>query len=439
MLYLKRKIEKTLIEWSQDAQRKPLVLRGARQVGKTAVVRHVAETMGLSLAELNFERRPMAKSIFKQDRDPKRIVGEIAALVQTEIDPQRSLLFLDEIQDCPDAIVALRYFYEEMPQLRVIAAGSLLEFVLGDIPIPVGRVTFAYLYPMNFSEFLEATDRSLLVGYLPMWQEWEHYRPPSAGISESLRSALREYFVMGGMPGAVADYVQHHDLMRVGTVLDDLMTTYRQDIPKYARGEMQVDNLSRVLDLAFAKVGDQVKYSKLLPHDDYRRTKRSIELLEQAQILHRVRSSQGHGLPLGAHENENYFRLNFLDIGLGRRAVGLEPQTILRGENLLATYQGKLADQFVGQQLLSESGLGSQDRKLFCWMRLAKSSQAEVDFLMVRDGNIVPIEVKSGAKGSLKSLHLFLEKNGGVGLCLQDIAEVRREGQVVFAPLYTIL
>lgn len=408
-------------------------------MGKTAAVRELAKRTGLTLVEVNFERKPVFASLFKQDLDPRRIMRELGALVNQTCEPGKTLLFFDEIQDCPEAITSLRYFYEEVPDLHVVAAGSLLEFVLGKVSVPVGRIEFATMYPMSFTEFLEGTDRAELCAYIPCFETLATYVNPPSAIGEALRAALKEYVVVGGMPEAVAIYAQSRSFGKAHTRLDDLLQAFRQDTHKYAAGGLQLANLSRLLDLAFAHVGNHVKYTKLIPDEDSRRTKKSIELLEQALLVHHIMAAQPHGLPLGAFASDKIFRLNFIDIGLGQRAAGVPIASVIQEVDLLKAYQGRLADQFVGQQLLAETGEGGQDQRLFFWMRTAKNSSAEVDFLVVREGKIIPIEVKSGKKGRLRSLSMLLDETKGEGICLHDTFEVKKSGAITFAPLYTII
>ena len=418
---------------------KPLIIRGARQVGKTSTVRALAKACFENCVEINFEQELSLHKIFEPDLDAKRILREIETIKGIPISPEKTLLFLDEIQACPKAITSLRYFYEEIPTLRVIAAGSLLEFALGQASVPVGRVTYEYMYPLSFGEFLGALGEDKLIPSLPTLksiQQGNFSLPPA--ISEKLRSRLREYFVVGGMPEAVLRYIENGSFLSVNEVLDDLIQTFRDDTRKYTQGELQLSNVNLILERAFTYVGRQVKYTVIGQGDTIARTKHSLSLLEQAMLIHRVRSASPDGLPLGAGASEKFFRCIFLDIGLGQRLSGMNPKEILTSDNLLVTYHGALADQFVGQQLLAESSQASEGRSLYCWIRPEKSSTAEVDYLIAREGQIYPIEVKSGPSGRLKSLHLYLKTFGGCGFCLQDTDKITKN-DVTFSPLYTVL
>lgn len=418
----------------------PLVLRGARQVGKTQSVRELGKRQFSSFLEFNFERQPDLATVFESDLNPKRIIRDLEVLGNQKVNIQESLLFFDEIQACPKALMSLRYFREELPQLRVIAAGSLLEFVIGTIPFPVGRVSFEYIYPMSFFEFLNATDRAAVTEMLPRFSGVlkETHEIPLA-ILHKIDQGLREYFIVGGMPRVVSEYRKSGSFRHIGQIQDDLLESFVSDIQKYANGKQQFSNCSQILPRIFRYIGNQINYTKLGEGDDVKRTKRSLELLAQAMIIHWVRSVHPGGLPLGAEASGKHFKCLFLDIGLGQRLSGISPAEVIKSADLLKTYEGRLAEQFVGQQLLAESETASEGRKLYCWIRGEKSSTAEVDYLIVRDGKIYPVEVKSGKSGSLKSLHLFLEKFGGTGLCLQNIRQITNHEKLTFLPLATVL
>ena len=438
MKFIERKILANLDAWEKKPGRKPLILRGARQVGKTAAVREFAARRGLDLAECNFERQPKLKACFSDSLAPRDILKELELIIGQQVRGERTLLFFDEIQEAPRAITSLRYFFEEAPSLRVIAAGSLLEFVLGQYSVPVGRIHYEYMYPLCFSEFLQATSREQLVEFMPKLVDLR-FEGSSRIAAEELRHALKEYFIIGGMPEAVAQFAYEKSLAGVARVHDDVLQAFRDDIRKYARGDNQIENVGTIFSRIFGFCGQQIAYTKLGDGDDIKRTKKSIQLLEQAMLLHRVLPTQATQ-PLASSAKDRPFKCAFLDIGLGRFAAGLSSQDVYTSKNLGAAHSGAAAEQFVGQQLLSESSAASEGRKLFYWQRGEKGSSAEIDYLLARDGKVIPVEVKSGKSGTLRSLHAFIDRNPTeFGICLQDIASPRREGKIIFAPLYTIL
>ena len=440
IMYILRNIDEKLAKWALAPDRQPLLLRGARQVGKTQSIRHLAASRFRgNLCEINFERNLNLKQIFLENLDPKRILRDLETISKRKITPGQTLLFFDEIQESQEAIKSLRYFFEELPELHVIAAGSLLEFALGTFSFPVGRVAFEFMYPMSFTEFLRATRNERLIEYVPRLAETNSIAVTSPMISDLIRSNLKEYFVVGGMPAAVVVYVKTGSFQDVKRVHETLMENFSLDCRKYARGDKQIENIERVLQKVFCFVGKHLKYSGLIDGDQIARTKKSLHLLEKAMLVHLVKSVNPAGLPLSAEASDKHFKCIFLDIGLGQFATGLSASDTMDSADLLNTFQGQLAEQFVGQQLLAESATASEQRRLYCWMRLVANSSAEVDYVLSRSGKIVPVEVKSGKSGRLKSLHMFMSQFGGAGICLQDRTDIVDVDQIRFAPLYSIL
>lgn len=435
-LYLSRNIDKNLMFWAGDARRCPLILRGGRQVGKTASITEFGKSFE-SFVVADFERNPELNTIFAGSLEPQKLVTQMEAVLGERIIPGKTLLFLDEIQECQRAITSLRYFKEKMPELHVIAAGSLLEFALGEISFPVGRVTFEFLYPMTFEEFLGATDRTILAQHIPQFDFSEDLPELSDAIAERLYAALKEYMIVGGMPEAVATFQESKSFLEVQKIQDKLIRGFRDDIPKYASGDLQKRNVAMVFSRLATMVGEQITYTKILD-DDPKRNKNSIFLLEKSMLIHRVLATSPSGLPLGAHADEKTFKVVFVDIGLMQRICGRNITNILNTDELDAGFRGQLAEQFVGQQLLATSQ-GSENGQIYYWRRNAKSSTAEVDYLVVRHDRIVPIEVKSGSSGALRSLHLMLETYPHLeqGICLQTTHKSSRRNRIVFLPLFT--
>ncbi|MBF0443596.1 MAG: AAA family ATPase [Oligoflexales bacterium] len=416
------------------------MLRGARQVGKTALVRRLAESTGLTLCEINFERMPRLRHLIDEAPDlaPGSLLPLIGALLGVEIIAERTLLFFDEIQECGQAVVALRYFFEEMPNLHVIAAGSLLEFTLSRVSIPVGRISFLYVHPMSFEEFLGATGRSTLHKQRPLLNiRQEHQELPKA-IHDALRDALREYFIVGGMPACIAEYTESRSFFKVRTIQADIIQTYLADVRKYAKGDAQISNIGEVMASAFSFVGQQISYTALGDGDAIKRTKQSVRLLAQAQILHIVKATTSvEKPPLSAGASDKVFKIVFLDIGLGQQLSGVKMEDLIAAKDFIATYEGKLTEQFIGQELIASDPLSSEG--LYYWRRNERGSSSEIDYLFSRDGRTLPMEIKSGPAGRLKSLHIFLEKFGGDGVCLQDSPRIGYIGNVSFIPLYARL
>lgn len=428
-----RNIEHVLINWKNSPLRKPLILRGARQVGKTYSVKQFGQGhFPNQTVILDLEKRPDFHSLFQLNLDPKRILSELEIAAQIKIEPGKTLLFLDEIQSCPRALMALRYFYEELPMLHVIAAGSLLEFALKDISFPVGRVETTSMHPLTFEEFLRALSDSKLADLVLELPQAKTDRL-SDFVHQQLLEKLRLYFFMGGMPEAIATYLKTGSLRDAMLVHADLVYSYRQDFSKYTP---RVDKvcLDQVLKGTAKKVGQQIKYAQLSRDFTIPTIKKSIELLSWARVIHLIKSTRPEGLPLGAAASMKRFKTILVDLGLMNHLCSMPINEEWSNMGLLSLYEGALAEQFVGQELLS-----AQNADLYYWSRAEKSSQAEVDFLIVKDGKIVPVEVKSGASGRLRSLHLFLKTYPQCpeGFVLSEAPfSILREQKLIFLPLY---
>ena len=397
-----------LRKWLDKNNRKPIVIRGARQVGKSTLVRIFAETQNLALAEINLERYPDLVSAFSQ-KDPASLLNLLEALPGINSITDDSLLFLDEIQAIPEAIPALRYFYEEMRQLPLVAAGSLLEFALSDhqFSMPVGRVEYLHMGPMVFTEFLDALDESKLSSIVRTYEIADELHPV---IHNRLKDLLRTYFFVGGMPEAVATYAKSKRLKDVSDVHNSIIETYREDFPKYI-GSRNLPRIQHVFNFTARNVGKKVKYSQFSRGDKSATIRGDIELLCMARVISKVIHSHCSGLPLQADIEENIFKLLFLDVGLMNAIGGLGWNTISNIAEAELINEGTIAEQFIGQHL-QDSLSSSPNRELTYWLREGRASNAEVDYVLALNGKIIPIEVKSGASGSLKSLHQFVGEKG---------------------------
>jgi len=394
--------------------RKPLIVRGARQTGKSTLVRMFAEREGLDLIEVNLEKEQWLEPVFAS-LDAQRILREISIKVGRKIDLARSILFLDEIQATPSALPALRYFYEDIPSLPVIAAGSLLEFTLGDHPLsmPVGRIEYLHLGPLSLQEFLQAAGDEYLLNVMKEFQPNEVF--PEAAHRQLL-ARLREYLMVGGMPEAVRVYLStERDPREVKRVQDSILATYQDDFAKYAT-KSELFRLQSLFRKIPGELARKVKYSRLLPDEKSRDVRAAIELLIKAKILFPVFHSDCSGVPLGAISNRDVYKLMFLDVGLAVRAMGLDWYELLQEDERTLVNEGPLAEQFIAQNLFASADqLVAQE--LYYWLREGKINNAEVDFVLQRGKRIIPIEVKAGKSGTLKSLRQYcLEKSPAVAL-----------------------
>lgn len=427
---MKRIIAQELINWKDSAVRKPLIVRGARQVGKTWSIEDFGNRHFDGVVKVDFEKRPDLCSIFEGDLDSRRIIENLEVVTGKKISPEHTLLFLDEIQACPRAIMGLRYFYEEMPGLHVIAAGSLLEFSLGEISVPVGRVQYLNMYPMNFYEFLCAIGSEQAADRITK----KNTETPDA-IHTQLTGQLQKYFFVGGMPECVYAYGKSGSVLDAFKVQSQLIDSFKEDFSKYA-GRSNKDCLSSVLLSVAQQIGDQIKYTSLSNNFSGPTNQKAFDLLVLARIIHKVPSCRQPSLPLGAVANQKKFKAILLDIGLMQRLCNVPVDKEILCSDLLDMYRGRLAEQFIAQELLVK-----YNSELYYWAREERGSSAEVDFTIVEQGNIYPIEVKSGKGGSLRSLHLMLSKypncKNGLVYYSGQYKELP-EQKITFLPLYYV-
>lgn len=399
-----RKILNFLCDWLQDKNRKPMIIRGARQVGKTWLVRYLAAKANKKLVELNFERNPAFAELFHSN-DPQKTLFAIETALNITIRAVDSILFLDEIQAFPQILAKLRWFAEELPELPVVAAGSLLEFVLDEheFSMPVGRVSYCYLEPMSFQEFLLGTGQDKLSNFLDNYSLADSIPQP---IHERLWELLREYLIVGGMPAAVASWADVRSLAKISEIQHDLLATYRDDFAKY-RGRIESVRLEEVLNAVPRLLGQKFKYSAVNSDIVAASVRRALILLCKAQLCYKVNSCSGNGVPLSAEIKDKTYKVVFLDIGLISALLNLSFQDVLNVQNIHLTNQGKLTEQLVGQ-LLRTVRPHYQEPALYYWLREERGSAAEIDYLMQYNGSVIPVEVKSGSTGTLKALHLFM-------------------------------
>jgi predicted AAA+ superfamily ATPase len=424
---MERAITQSFQKWKEKPNRKPLIVRGARQTGKSFSITDFGNShFEGSIHILNFEKRRDLKTVFEADYEIRRILSELEILINKKIIPGMDLLFFDEIQECPRAIASLRYFYEQLPELHVIAAGSLIEFALMDIPFPVGRVQLINMYPMTFYEFLKATGKEL-VAELMINQPKELPESTHTLLNEE----LRKYFLIGGMPECVKTYAETNSFKEVFEIQSDLIHTFRQDFSKYS-GRSDKSCLNSVLLNIAQKVGGQIKYSELADGFTNPTIKKAFELLETARLFKKVKAASAAGIPVGASATDKKFKAIMLDIGLMANMNGISGEYVK--SDLLSVFKGAMAEQFVGQEILAATG-----SDLYYWAREAVGSNAETDFLIEKQGKIIPIEVKSGKSGSLKSLHLLLDTFNNVeqSFVFSDARFGRiADDKISFLPLY---
>ena len=402
-----RDSEKWLTSWYIDGARKPLVLRGARQVGKSTLVRNFAESKGLILHEINLERQLQLRSLIQNFRVDS-FINEVQLLCKKgSLNSPHSLLFIDEIQAIPEALGFLRYLQEDKPQLPVVCAGSLLEFALQDkdvaFSMPVGRVFYHFLGPCTFFEFLKALGKDSLLSYLSEYQITQNFSPTA---HLELSEILRTYLLIGGMPEALAEYLRTQDFESARKILGSIVLTYRDDFLKYAK-KTSLINLYKVLDYLPRGIAKKVKYVNIDEHARSLELKKAVTLLSMAGIICPAYSSTATIPPLSSAINEKAYKLYALDCGILNalsRTHSTTPSEVLHNED-------DLAEQFIAQHL-RYLGPNYLPPELYYWLREGKSNNAEIDFLFQHKNTIIPIEVKSGSTGKLRSLHQYIHKTG---------------------------
>ena len=398
---MKREASKRLDKWLKQSDRKPLVIRGARQTGKTWIVRDLAMRNNRHLIEINLERTPELASYFK-DNDPAIILENLSAELAINICPKDSLLFLDEIQAAPEVFACLRWFKEEMPELPVISTGSLLDFVLAEhtFSMPVGRISYFYLEPMSFLEFVQATGNDPLYEIL---KTISLLNPLNEALHQKCLELHRIYCLCGGMPEVVAKWISTGDISECQTVQADLLATFHDDFNKYGKNR---ELLRKTLRSAANQIGNKFVLSRVDSNTRAYETKNALSLLSMARIISIVHHSAGNGIPLGAEMNDKFFKAFLLDTGLVSSQLGLTNIKPAEISKLVPSNRGGIAEQFVAQQIRYAIAAGGEP-EIYHWQR-TKGRQCEIDFLIEAGESIVPVEVKWGTEGSMKSLHQFM-------------------------------
>jgi hypothetical protein len=430
---MRRLIDHYLLEWKQSPYRKALLLRGARQVGKTYAVRQLGKTYK-SFVEINFEITRTARDIFEHDLEPHRILQELFLITGKKIIPGETLLFFDEIQQTPLALTALRYFYEKVPELHVIAAGSLLDFTIQSVGIPVGRVSSLYMYPLSFFEFLCACGYTLLAQEI---MPGKYRGQLSDVIHRKLLILFGEYCAIGGMPEAVILWQNTKDPGLCFTIHHTLIDTYRQDFDKYAE-KFQIKYLALLFNSIPRFLGTKFKYSAI--EGEYRKRDLApcLDLLETAGVVHSVMRSAGNGVPLGAEVDFEHFKLILLDCALAQAILGLDLKAWFLTPEREFVNKGAVTEALIGQEIMAYTHPAHRSQ-LYYWARNVPGSEAEVDYLITEQGKVIPVEVKSGAGSTLKSMHMFLDSHNNAPYGLRFSTQNYSIHEKIYSyPLYAV-
>lgn len=433
MKYLSRNIDYELLKWKNAPTHKPLLLRGARQVGKSWSVRNLGKSFRHYI-EINLEQEPDLKTLFSEVTDVRELAGRIGAIKNTPIVAGETLLFIDEIQNCPEALKSLWFFKENFPELHIVAAGSLLEFALKKIPsYGVGRVRSLFMYPMSFREFLLASGRDVWADAISN-ADW--HNPLNPEMHAALVQEFRSFLLVGGMPASVAAWVSTRDYSVCQDEQNDIQQSYYDDFAKYA-DKVDPQLLRNTLSSVIMQVGRKFVYSKVEGGFRAEEVKRALALLRDAGIIIPVQMSASNGLPLGAQVNPKFTRYDYIDTGLMLSIMDMVyddrqelTRLILAGGAPDLVNKGTVSEMAVGLELLKSSSPKSR-YELFYWENLDRNASSEVEFVIAKSAKCVPIEVKSGVSGKMKSLRIFLKKKNlrfGIRTSLENFGILNIKG-----------
>lgn len=405
MTYFKRLVDEKLLKWKADPRHKPLLIRGARQVGKSTAVRELAKQFRY-FVEINLEKQPDMLQLFPENIDVKKTCEKLSGTLGMPIVPGETLLFIDEIQVSKEAVMSLRYFKEDYPELHVIAAGSLLEFALEEMPsFGVGRIRSLYMYPFSFDEFLMAQGLDLMIGYKKKANSEE---PLTEKAHKDLVEQLRTFYLVGGMPAAVTEWVETHSYIDVSRIHTDIIQTYEDDFNKYKKRVSPV-MIRQVLRSVALQVGNKFVYAVAARDVHSSVVRDALHLLTLAGLITPVKHTDGNGVPLGAEVNDSYVKYLFFDLGVLQTLLGIPAAEILMASDVDFVNKGGASEMFAGLEMQKYHDC-FQRSEMYYWNNTVKGSLAEVDYLRTRSGKVLPVEVKANTQGGMQSLWIFMRK-----------------------------
>lgn len=428
-----RNLETELQTWLINKNPKPILLRGARQVGKTYLVEIFAKKHFKHFLKINFEKEKTYHKLFDKDLNMKEILQKIAISKGIEFSIENTLVFFDEIQECPQAITSLRYIYEDLPGLHCIAAGSFLEIVLNEksISMPVGRIQYLYLHPISFHEYLIAINKSSLVDYIKNFDFENH----DDFFHEILLKELQQYLFLGGMPKVLESYLKTNNLQEAINEQNLIIDTFRDDFRKYG-SKAEYKYIEKVFDNLPKLNSHSVKYSQIDSEAQSRELKNALEILVQAKIYTQVFKTSGASLPLKFNASHKHFKTVCLDIGLMNNLLAINNQ-ILLSDNALNLASGAIAEDFVGQELIAYTK-ANQKPELYYWSRDGRNISAEVDYLIGLGSKVFGLEVKAGLNARLNSLYSFMkEYQHEHGICISPAKPLFKKG-IFYIPIYAV-
>lgn len=425
---MKRHIFDKLQAWKTKPDRKPLILMGARQVGKTYILKKFAESSYENSVYLNFEDQVFLKNLFASGLEPEKILRAIALETQQKIIPGKTLIFFDEVQECPDALISLKYFQEKANEYHICAAGSLLGVKLANTQgFPVGKVDFLTLYPMSFFEFLEALNELELKDYLVHLNVVE---PLAEIIHEKLIHYLKYYLYIGGMPEAVEQWCKTQDFSKVREVQQAILKAYILDFSKHAPPEiiMKIHQVWQIIPSQLAKENKKFIYSVIRKNARAKEFEMAIQWLIEAGLIHKVTQISTPNMPLSAYAHFDFFKTYLLDVGLLGAMAQLSPKILIEGNQYFVEFKGSYIENFIVQELV-------QNNELYYW---TSEGQAEIDFVIAFENHAYPLEIKSGVSNKKKSLLVYDEKYKPSLLIRSSAMNLKKDGKVLNCPLYLI-
>lgn len=427
---MQRKILQSLQNWKQNLNRKPLIIQGARQVGKTWAMKHFGEQSFEQVAYINFDNNPRMKTLFSGDYDINRLILGLKIESGVDIQAHNTLIIFDEVQEVPQALSSLKYFYENAPEFYIVSAGSLLGMSLHhQVSFPVGKVDFLPLYPMDFHEFLLAVGKQDLVELLNL-KDWSLISAMKSRYIE----LLRQYYFVGGMPEAVKVFIETQNFNAVRQVQKNLLMAYEQDFSKHIRDGQTVQKVRSIwasIPEQLAKENKKFIYSHLQKGVRSKDYEIALQWLKDSGLVHSVPRIKKPYLPLSAYQ-DNAFKLYGLDIGLLSAQSHLDASVLLDGSRIFSEFKGALTEQYVLQQLIA-----NQDNPVFYWA--TEKGSAEVDFVVQQKQAVIPIEVKAEENLKAKSLKVYVEQFQPEHAFRFSMADYREQDWLVNVPLYGVL
>lgn len=431
---MERLITKDLIKWKDDEKRKPLLLTGVRQCGKTYILKDFGERYFNNMCYINFESSRKYSNIFEFDFDVKRIIREIEFIEDTKIIAGETLVVFDEIQDCPKAITSLKYFCEEYPELHVVAAGSLLGVALKqmNISFPVGKVNRMKLYPMSFEEFIIAMGEQK---YIDLFSNWDSNREIPVAFSNPFEKLLKTYYIVGGMPEAVREFVDTNDFNAVAKIQDDILSDYADDFSKHAPIS-EIEKIRMIwtsIPKQLAKENNKFVFSHVKEGKRAHELESSLQWLKNAGLIQILELVNNAELPLSTNADATYFKVYMSDIGLLSRMLGLSIYSFMDENNGLKTSKGAIVENYAMNELIC------MNKTPYFWK---SGNTAELDFIFEKDENVVPLEIKSATNTQAKSYKQFCKKyNPKVG-CKSSLKNIAtnyvEDTNTISLPLYLI-